>query len=102
MYVLRSYISYPLLPYLINNKRDPGSIDREHQTVLKVQASVPWQTGGVVFSDIPTSHPWVVFLGLSHLQRIESDLGLHVGSLLLFSLGCGGLLGATVQHDDAG
>lgn len=25
-----------------------------------------------------------------------------MGSLLLFSLGCGGLLGATVQPDDAG
>lgn len=63
---------------------------------------MPWKVGGIIFNDIPTSHSWVVFLGLSHFQRIESDLGLHMGSLLLFSLGCGGLLGATVQPDDAG
>lgn len=74
---------------------------RKTSLYLKHRHLVPWEVGSL-FSEIPTSHSWLVFLRLSYLQRMKSELGLYMVSLVLYSLGCSGVLGATVQPDDAG
>lgn len=68
---------------------------------LKHRHPVLWEVG-YLFSEIPTSHSWLVFLGSFCLQRMKWELGVHMGSIVLYSLGCSGLLRATIQPDDAG
>ena len=79
-------------------------VSRYSSSLISFKVLFDFTNSHFSFSSLKFPHliPGLVFFGSFYLQRMKWELGVHMGSIVLYSLGCSGLLRATIQPDDAG